>query len=180
MFFTHWTCFLMCASIHARWATLLKDHVVRTLFICKNTFLRYNYIWLLIRIYRNKWRWSKVDNKKESLPQNWGDLQLGGCPPAWEHCRENSDSVLQTQKSSELLLQLHMSWVQAWMKTAGLRCSVQELQESERNKSSQCLCYKGQKRTSDMQGILFLDKISTVKTRLIENLQTFCRPLLHS
>lgn len=53
--------------------------------------------------------------KQEALPQNCVFLQLGGCPPAWEHCRENSESVLQTHEALELLVQLHMSSTQAWM-----------------------------------------------------------------
>lgn len=52
---------------------------------------------------------------QEALPQNCVFLQLGGCPPAWEHCRENSESVLQTHEALELLVQLHMSSTQAWM-----------------------------------------------------------------
>ena len=65
------------------------------------------------------------------LPQNWGVLQLGGWPPAWEHWRENSASVLQTQKSLVLLPHPHMSCTQAWVYGAGSTSDAQELQASE-------------------------------------------------
>lgn len=77
------------------------------------------------------------------LPQNCGVLQLGGCPPACEHCRENSDSVLQTQKSFEEFLQPHMSCTHVWMYSSGLISLVQELQESESNICSHFVCYMG-------------------------------------
>lgn len=66
---------------------------------------------LIYKIQKEK----EKERKNKTLPQNSEVLQLGGSPPAWEHCRENSESVLQTQKSSEWLVQPHMSCTQAWM-----------------------------------------------------------------
>jgi len=65
------------------------------------------------------------------LPQNSGVLQLGGCPPAWEHWRENSASVLQMQKSSVVLPQPHMSCTQAWAYGATFTRDAHALQASE-------------------------------------------------
>lgn len=52
----------------------------------------------------------------KSLPQKAGVLQLGGFPPAWEHWREYSDTVLQRDVfSMSPGRSPHLSVMQAWI-----------------------------------------------------------------
>lgn len=101
-------------------ATFQEHHVVWTFLVCGQKFFNVNQrILQSIRKKHCLW-WRPRTVNVAPLQQNVSFLHSWGLPPAWMHCLENSESVLQRTKVV-LSVELHVSTIQALLKDSTSR-----------------------------------------------------------